>query len=145
MALTTLTIRVQPETEKLFRDLFAECEPVNGRPPSMGGFLEELIENYQNPRKVEKLNAESIQRLNDLHAEAETLIIEKQQLQEKINELQRQLTESGVIPANKILFNVTDQELEVLEAIKTYLTAKGYDGTSEEALYVAIRHQKISR
>lgn len=150
MALQLLGIKCSPETEAEFRALLADQIPQsNGKPVSAGMFLEELIECWKNPRKVEVSKTEDLTQIDILKKANEILDQSFREQQTTIEELTientRLLNESGVIPAGSILFNVSDSEAEEIEDLKPVLVSKGHEGTSQEALYVLIKHGKIKR
>jgi hypothetical protein len=150
MALQLLGIKCSPETEAEFRALLADQIPQsNGKPVSAGMFLEELIESWKNPRKIEVSKTEDVTKINLLNESIEKLHTLVTEQEATITQLQienaRLLNESGVIPPGSILFNVSDDEAGQIEELKPVLVSKGHEGTSQEALYVLIKHGRIKR
>lgn len=169
MALTTISIRVYPNIEDLYRKLLSEEEPKpDGKQPTAGEFFEMLLENYQNPRKVEvskKEDAAEIARLTNRITELETAIrgfdessvLSLTEKDTRITDLEHQvfittqelalLRENNPNPGepseNSISIELTDDELARIEEFKATLAKRGYDITPPMGLFYLIRDGKI--
>lgn len=147
--MNTISLRLYPETETLYKRLLDECDAgTNGKPATADQFINYLLECAQNPRKIEVRKAEDLQQIETLTnkvLQLEALQTEIEELRANNGQLQTAVAQSGVILPGNILFQVTEEELKTLEAIKPYLIKAGYEGTNEEALYAGIKKNYIIR
>jgi hypothetical protein len=148
--MNTISLRLYPETEARYKRVLDECDQgTNGKPATADQFINYLLECEANPRKVEVSKPEDLARIESLQADkvelANAFDVLREQKDAEIQRLTNLLNQSGVIPPGQILFTVTEAEQELIEQLKPVLLAKGNQGTSEEALYVLIRHHKIQR
>lgn len=148
--MNTISLRLYPETEALYKRLLDECDAgTNGKPATADQFINYLLECAQNPRKIEVSKTEDVTKINLLNESLEKLHTLVTEQEATITQLQtentRLLNESGVIPAGSILFNVSESEQAEIENLKPWLISKGHEGTSNEALYVLIKQGVIKR
>jgi len=72
--MNTISLRLYPETETLYKRLLDECDAgTNGRPATADQFINYLLECAQNPRTKEVSQKTDIDRIKQLEAELETL------------------------------------------------------------------------
>ncbi len=80
--MNTISLRLYPETEKLYKRLLDECDSgTNGRPATADQFINTLLEAFQNPKKVEVSKASDLQALQEAQAQNTALTDQVQSLQ----------------------------------------------------------------
>lgn len=136
MALQVLSIKCTPETDKLFRELLKDQDPINGRPVSAGGFLDELLENYQNPRKIEVSQKQDTDRITELEhklfsAESELTILRD--------------AKPASVSENQIIFEVDNQELQLINDYRESLLRREVIFGNDIILYLLINGKRIKR
>lgn len=89
MALEQFNAKVYPEALKLFNELMEESGS-----QTRGKFIDLLLENYQNPRKVVGINEVEQAMIIDLKQQIETLINEKLDLDERNIKLESDLNQN---------------------------------------------------
>jgi len=140
--LVNVQIRAEQEVSELFDNTLQESDI-----PTRGRFLELLLERFLNPKTetVQVSMATDLEQIATLESRIQDLVNTNLELHARNSELQTAVAQSGVIPSGSILFLVSDQEQEIIENLKAWLTDNGLESTSELALYTAIRTRQIKR
>ncbi len=147
--MNTISLRLYPETEKLYKRLLDECDSgTNGRPATADQFINTLLEAFQNPRKIEVSQQSDLNRIHELETLTESLQAKVDELGEASQEVQTlktALAQSGVLAPGQVLFSVSEAELQLMENIKPWIKEQGSEPSNENALYVLIKNNYIKR
>ena len=166
--MNTISLRLYPETEALYKRLLDECDAgTNGKPATADQFINYLLECAQNPRKVEVSKVEDAQmilKLTDeiryLNSELDVLQNAKRELstedQERITLLEHEnfrlknentiLNENNPVnQSNTIIFSITDEERLQIDTF-TAFAKSNYNVELEPAqsLFFLIRDKKLT-
>jgi hypothetical protein len=154
--MNTISIKLYPETETLFKKLKDESDT-----KTADQFLSLLLENYENPRKVEVPKQSDLDRIAELEKAVKTFdessVIALTEKENRITELEHQVfrAESELtilrdqapesqLQETQIVFEVTEPELDVIDSI-IYKYSKVQEISRADALYSLIRDRKITR
>lgn len=147
MAMDIISLRLYPETAALYKKLKEESDA-----QTVDAFINELLEAYRNPRKIEVSKTEDAARIQALETENAGLLEAKTNLQgivsgleERIIELESQLNAAGILKPGQILFFLSEDEINAFADYKEHFSARGHDLSDADLLYVLIRDHKIRR
>ena len=157
--MNTISLRLYPETEALYRRLMDECDAgTGGKAPTQDQFINLLLENYQNPRKQ---NPELAKKINDLEKtvlQLQTELARNADAAAKVVELEHKLfsaeSELAILKESKtepdpnplqIAFEISEEENGAIQTFRNVLAGRQVHLTDSEALYVFIRDHKIKR
>ena len=159
--MNTISLRLYPETEALYRRLMDECDAgSNGKPPTQDQFINLLLENYQNPRKQNPELAKKLADQEQTILQLQTELGRNADSHAKVTELEHKLfvfesenailKEAAQVPAPEpdplcIPFEVTEAQLEEVKKFREDLEGRQIHLSMTDALYVFIRDRKISR
>jgi hypothetical protein len=166
--MNTISLRLYPETEALYKRLLDECDAgTNGKPATADQFINYLLECAQNPRKVEVSKAADQELIKNLQQEVETLKTELlklsnadnssseadkqliQELEHKVFRLEGELTilkekNSTFDFPGAVIFRVTEAEQNEIEVFTQQAKQKfNVDLDPGQALFFLIRDKKL--
>lgn len=160
--MNTISLRLYPETEKLYKQLLDECDAgTNGRPATADQFINYLLECAQNPRTKEVSKPSDLQRIQELETQNETLKAKVTELESVSFRDQSELTilrnkleaqpaaDQEPAPAalqlayDQIIITLFDTQVQSIQQYKQQLLAKqGKEYTNGE-IFAAMLNRKL--
>lgn len=135
--MNTISLRLYPETEALYKRLLDECDSgTNGKPATADQFLNYLLECAQNPRKIEVSKKEDTDRITELE--------HKQFLAESELTILRDAKPAS-LSENQIIFEVNNDELQLINDYRESLLRREVIFGNDIILYLLINGKRIKR
>ena len=135
--MNTISLRLYPETETLYKRLLDECDSgTNGKPATADQFINYLMECAQNPRKIEVSQKQDTDRITELEhklfsAESELTIMRD--------------AKPASVSENQIIFEVNNQELQLINDYRESLLRREVIFGNDIILYLLINGKRIKR